>query len=176
MKSTEKKAEFIERRAQGESFSKIAAALQISKSTCSEWEKEFRIQISECRQERLQELYTLYGMHKEARIEKLGSLLGRIDTALDAIDLAELPAEKLLDMRIKYTRELQKEYEHISMPITENSLEAILEQFKAVLERSQSGSISAAQAKAETATISKALETMKAIDKRDNPLDLFSNF
>ena len=176
MKGTDKKAEFIELRSQGMSYAKIAEALHISKSTCSAWEKELQEQISESRRERLLELYSLYGMHKESRVESLGKLLQRIDNAIAETDLSCLPAEKLLDLRIKYGRELQKEYEYLSTPLKENSLEEILAQFKAILEKCQTGTITAQQAKTQITAVSKALETMRAIDKRDNPLDFFGSF
>lgn len=71
MKTTEKKLEYVKLRASGKSFSTIASELSISKSTCSNWEKELKSQIESLKQEGLEELYTSYKMTKEARIEKL---------------------------------------------------------------------------------------------------------
>lgn len=176
MKDNETKARFIELRAEGQSYGKIAEALHISKSTCTTWEQELQQEIAGRKQERLQELYTLYDMHKERRIQQLGGTLQRIDAALAAKDLSELPADKLLDLRLKYERALKAEYVEPAAPIAGDSLEAILLQYKAVLERSQSGESTPAQTKAQVTVIKEALQTMRAIYNRDNPLDFTNGF
>ena len=176
MKDTETKARFIELRAQGQSYSKIAEALHISKSTCTAWEHELQQEIAGREQERLQELYSLYDMHKANRIQHLGETLSRIDTALEGKDLADLPADKLLELKLKYERELKAEYVAPATPITDNSLEAILLQYKATLEKSQSGEYTPAQTKAQVTVIREALQTMRAIYNRDNPLDYTGGF
>lgn len=171
MKNTETKASFIELRAQGQSYAKIAEALKISKSTCTAWEQELGQEIAEREREHLQELYDLYAMHKTSRIQHLGETLKRIDTALAAKDLAELPADKLLELKLRYERELKAEYVEPPAPIQENSLEAILLQYKATLEKSQTGEYTPAQTKAQIAVIKETLQTMRDIDSRDNPLN-----
>ena len=115
-------------------------------------------------------------MHKERRIQQLGGTLQRIDAALAAKDLSELPADKLLDLRLKYERALKAEYVEPAAPIAGDSLEAILLQYKAVLERSQSGESTPAQTKAQVTVIKEALQTMRAIYNRDNPLDFTNGF
>lgn len=169
MKSTEIKAQFIERRAEGQSYSTIAEALKISKSTCKAWEQELQAEIAEREQERLQELYSLYDMHKQSRIKRFGDTLNRIDAALASKDLSELPADRLLELKIKYERELGREYLAPVTPITEQSLEAILMQFTTTLAKSQSGEATPAQTKAQIAAIKETLSTMAAISNRDNP-------
>lgn len=72
MKPQEQKAEFIRLRAEGKSYSFIAGCLDISKSTCTSWEREFKSQIAELKAEQLNELYDSYYMTREARIRKLG--------------------------------------------------------------------------------------------------------
>ena len=100
MKPTEQKELFIIKRAEGLSYSKIAEELQISKSTCCKWEQELQSQIKAAREDRLQELYSLYRLGRESYIEKLGAALERIDTALAAKDLTEVPADKLLKLKL----------------------------------------------------------------------------
>ena len=107
---SEQRLKFIELRAEGLSYDKIAKKLHISKSTCSSWEKEFQSEITKLKHEQLRELYDNYYMTKEARIKKLGSILNRIDDALDEVDLSEVPADKLLDYKLKYTEALKGEY------------------------------------------------------------------
>ena len=110
MKPQETKTEFIKLRAEGKSYSYIAEALHISKSTCTAWETELKDAIAELKQEQLNELYNSYYMTKEARIKKLGETLDEINTALTGRDLSELPPEKLLDFKLKYTEALKEEY------------------------------------------------------------------
>ena len=176
MKSTEQKAQFIELRAAGQSYSKIADALHISKSTCTAWEKELAQEIADRERERLQELYSAYNMTKQHRITRIGEQLNQIDAALAQKDLTELPADKLLELKLKYQRELKAEYIEPTTPIEENTLEAILLQYETILEKTQSGEITAAQSKAQIAAVKETLSTMSAIDRRDNPLEVFPQF
>lgn len=172
-KPVEQKAQFIELRAQGQSYSKIADTLQISKSTCTAWARELEAEIAERERERLEELYTLYSMHKTSRIERLGEMLERIDTALAAKNLEDLPADKLLELKLKYARELKAEYMEPAQPIQENTLDAVLVQYKAILERSVTGQATPAQTSAQLAAIGGTLKVMKDIDNRDS--DIFYN-
>lgn len=110
MKPQEQKTEFIKFRAEGKSYSVIADTLHISKSTCTAWERELKDAITELKQEQLNELYNSYYMTKEARIKKLGDTLDNINTALDGADLSQIPPEKLLEYKLKYTEALKGEY------------------------------------------------------------------
>ncbi len=170
MKGTERKAQFVELRAQGLSYSKIAEELHISKSTCTNWALDLEREIAERENERLQELYNLYSMHKQGRISRLGETIARIDEALAEKDLSELPADKLLELKLKYQRELNAEYIEPFTPIGEQSLEAVLLQYIGILEHSQRGEVNAAESKAQLAAVKEIRDTMEAIDSRDNPL------
>lgn len=110
MKPTEQKAEFVRLRAEGRSYSAIAEALNISKSTCTSWDRELAGAIAELKQEQLEDLYNAYYVTKEARIKALGETLGRINTAIGEADLRDIPPEKLLDLKLKYIEALKGEY------------------------------------------------------------------
>jgi len=110
VKPQEIKNEFIDMRAKGKSYSAIAETLHISKSTCATWEQELKEQITLFKQEQLNELYDSYFMTKEARIKKLGDTLDSINAALDDTDFREIPPERLLDFKLKYTDALKGEY------------------------------------------------------------------
>lgn len=110
MKPQEQRERFIILRAEGKSYASIANELKISKSTCSEWERELSGKIAELKDANLRELYSRYYMTKEARIKKLGEALENIDEALSKVDLSTIPAEKLLDFKLKYTEALKDEY------------------------------------------------------------------
>ena len=165
MKTTDKKAEFIELRAKGLSYAKVAEQLHISKSTCSSWESELQAQIQERKGARLDELYTLYGMEKESRIQRVGTALADIDKALATKDLAELPADTLLKLKLKYEQELRKEY--AGQAFTELTVEEIITALTALYKKQESGAISPAQAKAQLATLTSLLSAEKLKSSAD---------
>ena len=168
MKTTDKKADFIEMRAKGLSYAKIAEQLHISKSTCSSWEQELKAQIQERKEARLTELYTLYGMEKESRIERVGTALAEIDKALATKDLSELPADTLLKLKLKYEQELKAEYsEPTGQAFTELTVEEIIEALTALYKKQESGTISPAQAKAQLATLTSLLSAEKLKSSAD---------
>ena len=169
MKQQEQRTEFIRMRAEGRSLRSIAAEIGVSKSTLSEWEKQLSAEVSQLRAENLEELYTSYGMAKEARIQRIGDTLRRIDAALAEVDLSTLSPEKLLDYKLKYQAALAEEY---TAPAAEVSGEAenTLSAYRDLYRRMASGEISTDKAKAEAALIDK----VAAGYNRTRPLsDLF---
>lgn len=110
MKDNETRWRFVELRAAGKSYRAIAEELHIAKDTCTQWERELRKQIAASRNDELDELQERYFVTRAARMRKLGETLARIDTAIEAVDFAALPAEKLLDMKLKYLSMLKQEY------------------------------------------------------------------
>lgn len=166
MKQQEHKTDFIRLRAEGRSLRAISAELGVSKSTLSEWDKALSEEISQLRRENLEELYTAYGMAKEARIRRLGETLSRIDTALDAVDLSELPPEKLLMYKLKYQEALREEYTAPAADVS-GEAESTLEAFRDLYRRTASGEISTDRAKTEAALIDKVVSGYT----RTRPLD-----
>lgn len=168
MKPQETKTEFIRLRAEGRSYSYIADKLHISKSTCSSWETELKGAIAELKQEQLSELYSSYAMTKEARIKKLGDTLESINTALDGADLTEIPPEKLLDFKLKYTEALKGEYTGSGMPyqLNKGNIEAkdIVQAYGDLLARVQAGEISTEQASRESAVLANLLKAYDLVE------------
>lgn len=139
MKTTEKKLAFIEARAAGKSYNTIAKELGISKSTCTSWSRELEKEIADLKAERLEELYEAYSMTKEARIKHLGATLQTIDSALAEKDLSEIPAEKLLELSLKYRKELKEEYiEPVDVP-EGDSAEDILAAYRTLFVEAKQG-------------------------------------
>jgi len=101
MKPEEVKRQYVELRAEGNSYASICEKLNICKATCTSWERELADQIEDIKRTKLQELAESYSMTKEARIKKLGGTLERINTALDNIDLSQVSPDKLLDYKLK---------------------------------------------------------------------------
>lgn len=106
----EEKLRFIELRAKGFPYRQITKELKVSKGTLTAWNEEFKEQIAELKTEQLEELYHSYFMVKEARIKQLGETLKEINTALESKTLSELPADKLLDYKLKYVEALKTEF------------------------------------------------------------------
>ena len=168
MKTAEKKEQFILLRAEGLSFQRIITRLRISKATCSKWEREFSERIRGAKEERLEDLYTLYRIGREAHIKKLGETLKRIDSEIAKRDFSEIPAEKLLKLKLDYEDRLQAQR---TEPAEENAAfaeytqEELLKATAILYERIKAGSVTMQQARAELAT----LESMqKAITAKEN--------
>lgn len=168
MKPQEQKTEFIRLRAEGKSYSYIAEALHISKSTCSSWEKELQDAIAELKQEQLNELYSSYFMTKEARVKKLGETLNEINKALEAVDLKEISADKLLDYKLKYMEALKGEYtgSERAYQLNKDNIEAkdIVKAYGDLLARVQAGEISTEQANRESAVIANLLKAYDLVE------------
>ena len=110
MKPNDQKNEFIRLRAEGKSYTAISKELNISKATCTAWEKELKAEIAEKKKEQLEEMYEAYYMTREARITKLGQTLESIEDALSEVDFTQVSPEKLLDYKLKYMEALKQEF------------------------------------------------------------------
>lgn len=150
IKTADKKEKYVVLRAEGLSYSKIAAELEISKSTCVKWERDLSEQLQIAKDERMRDLYTLYRMGKEARITKLGETLSRIDEAIDEADLSTIPADKLLRLKLEYEDRLQAEYsDPDGYTLGDNTSDEIITALVCLYERIRAGTVTADQAKAE---------------------------
>ena len=110
MKPNDQKNDFIRLRAEGKSYTAIGKELNISKSTCTAWEKELKAEIAEKKKEQLEEMYEAYYMTREARITKLGQTLESIEDALSEVDFTQVSPEKLLGYKLKYMEALKQEF------------------------------------------------------------------
>ena len=168
MKPQETRAAFIEMRAEGQSYQKIAEALHISKSTCTAWERELSESIAKLKQERLNELYTEYGMTKESRIRRYGDTLAQINEALEAVDLTQVAPEKLLDFKLKYMQALKAEFAGLSAPVNveDGSPESVLAAFADIYSRVRNGEITDEQASIEAKALASILQAYNAVETK----------
>lgn len=111
MLDTQTKERFIELRAQGWSFSRIAAELEVSKPTLITWRKEFELQVHNLKAVELEALHEKHYVQKAKRIELFGAMLENIKSELEKRDLKEMPTDKLFDLLIKYASVLKQEGE-----------------------------------------------------------------
>lgn len=109
MKDQETKEKFVELRAKGLSFDRIAAELHVSKQSLINWAKELENEIGNMRRIELEALQEKYYMLKSQRIELFGEKLKAIKDELDKRNLSDLPTDKLFDLFVKYFNLLKEE-------------------------------------------------------------------
>ncbi len=109
METPDIKQQFIELRAKGYSFDKIASKLGKAKQTLINWSKDLQDEIANQKALELEEIYTKYKLHKENRIETFGEMLSKIKEELTNRDLSDIPTDKLLDIFLKYEKQLKEE-------------------------------------------------------------------
>jgi len=120
MELLETKEKFIELRAKGWSFDKIAKELGKAKQTLIDWSKELQDEIANRKALELEALYESYFLLKENRLQTLGVMLTKIKNELEKRNLSDVPTDKLLDLLLKYENQLQEE---IVEPIYKSSQE-----------------------------------------------------
>jgi transposase-like protein len=109
MESTELKERFIELRAKGYSFDKIAQELGKAKQTLIDWSKELQDEIANLKALELEALYEKFYLLKEHRLQTFGGILAKLKTEVESRDLSEVPTEKLLDLLLRYSNQVKEE-------------------------------------------------------------------
>lgn len=109
MKDEKTKEQFVELRAQGLSFEKIAKELKVSKQTLINWSKEPEFEIANLRAIELEALQEKYYLTKKKRIELFGEKLKVIKEELEERDLSDISTERLFDLLQKYATALKQE-------------------------------------------------------------------
>ena len=173
MTKLDKQAEFIKLRARGLSLRQCGEALGTNKDTCNKWDKELKAQIAKHKSDRLQDVYTEYGMYKEARIKALGTALNNIDTELSSRDLSDVSTDKLLDYKLKYTTALSEEYVPITPQTDEGQVldaKTIINRLDDLYKRVRDGETTKEQAQTELVVLSgmlRAYDTSELEEKMD---------
>lgn len=120
MELLQTKERFIELRAKGYSFDKIATELGKAKQTLIDWGKELENEIANLKALELEALYEKHYLLKENRIETFGTLLKKLKDEVMNRDLSDVPTDKLLDLLLKYENQLKDE---VVEPIYKTSTE-----------------------------------------------------
>lgn len=142
MEILETKQQFIEMRAKGYSFDKIAKELGKAKQTLIDWSKELEEEIANCKALEMDLLYESYYLYKENRLQMFGELIGRIKEELSTRSLEDVPTDKLLELLLKYENQIK---EDIKEPIFKSSQEIeadklnreVLEEFTSLQDKPQ---------------------------------------
>ena len=120
METIEQKEKFIELRAKGYSFDKIAKELGRAKQTLIDWSKELEEEIANHKALELEALYEKYYLHKENRLQTFGELLGKIKKEIEKRNLSDVSTEKLLELYLKYQAQAKEE---VTEPVFKSSKE-----------------------------------------------------
>jgi len=109
MKDQETVQKFIELRAQGWSFVRIAAELGVAKSTLTEWSRKFRFEIQNRRAFVLDDLLDRVLGTVQSRVAGLAEKLGRVEQELRQRGLAEVSTSQLYSLAASLRRQIERE-------------------------------------------------------------------
>jgi len=122
MKDQETVQKFIELRAQGWSFVRIAAELGVAKSTLTEWSRKFRFEIHNRRALVLDDLQDRILGTVQSRVAGLAEKLGKVENELRQRDLKELTTSQLYSLGASLRRQIERETGPIRMVAPTNSI------------------------------------------------------
>jgi hypothetical protein len=109
MELLQTKERFIELRAKGWSFDKIAKETGKAKQTLIDWSKELQDQIANCKALELEALFESYYLMRENRLQTFGAMLTKIKEEVESRDLSDVPTDKLLELLLKYNNQVKEE-------------------------------------------------------------------
>ena len=109
MADSKKQKQFIEMRAKGISYQKIANEIGVPNSTLINWGKKFSMEISNAHALELEVLQDEFYLLKERRIKLFGEKLKTISEEIEKRDLSDINTEKLFDLFFKMYKLLEKE-------------------------------------------------------------------
>ena len=118
------KAQFVELRARGHSYSRIAKRLKVAKGTLANWSREMEADIASLKAMELEALQESFFMLKEGRIRLLGGQLKAIQAELKKRDLSTVETGKLLELMLKTYEALQAEAVE-ARPMSEDEIEEL---------------------------------------------------
>jgi transposase-like protein len=157
----EQKSRFIHLRAKGNSYTRIAKELGVSKGTLVNWSNELETEIAHIRSIELEALQEEFFLLKEGRIRLLGEQLKAIQTEMGKRDLSKVKTDKLMELQLRYFEELKGEYVKIGERTrisTKLNSSDVGKQLQMVLTRYRAGEIDESQAKLEQSILQSMLK------------------
>lgn len=109
MKDQETVQKFVELRAQGWSFARIAAELGVAKSTLTEWSRKFRFDIHNRRALVLDDLQDRILGTVQHRVAGLAEKLGKVENELRERGLKEMSTAQLYALAASLRRQIERE-------------------------------------------------------------------
>lgn len=107
MHTPETRQKFVERRAQGWSFVRIAAELGVAKSTLVEWSRQLRFEIQNQTAIELDDLKNRILGHRQARVDVLAEKLAAVEAELRQRDLASVSTQGLYALSGSLQRQIE---------------------------------------------------------------------
>ncbi len=105
---TEKQKQFLQLRASGLSFDKIAIELKTSKPTLIQWGRLFKDALNDMKFQSLATLKETYQYTVKAKYEQLLKHLNRLDEAIEAFDYSNVPLKDLIMVHNDIIAQLEK--------------------------------------------------------------------
>ena len=141
----DKQQQFIELRAKGLSYQRIAKRLEIAKGTAIKWNKEFQNEISRAKKIEIDQLIRSQGLHRENQVKQLSIVLKEIRKELKSRDFQEVSTTKLLELLLKYEERLKVEVQDLATLETKIdpklTAESILDLLKDLFNAADTGEI-----------------------------------
>jgi len=109
MHTPETQQKFIERRAQGWTYTRIASELGVAKSTLLEWSRKFRFDLQNRRVLELDELRDRLLGSRQARAARLSERLAKIEGELANRTLADVSTARLYSLAEQVRRQIAHE-------------------------------------------------------------------
>ncbi len=113
MKDAETVKRFIDLRAKGWTYVRIATELGVAKSTLIEWSRKFRFDINNQRVLELDELQDRILGPVQFRVNGLAEKLGKVEEELRKRDLSQVPTARLYSMADALQRQIARETQAI---------------------------------------------------------------
>ena len=104
----DKQLQFIEMRAKGNSFDRIAKKLKVNKKTLIEWSKVNHKEIRMLANLEKDALFESYKINREHQIKSLGSQLTKIREEINKRDLSSISTEKLINLEMRLSDSVNK--------------------------------------------------------------------
>jgi transcriptional regulator with XRE-family HTH domain len=167
---------FIQLRAEGLSYARIAKRLKVAKGTLANWQRELEGEIAQARAIELEALQESFFLLKEGRIRLLGEQLKAVQEELKGRSLSDVSTEKLVDILLKLHAELKTEFTETQALTqkeihlmrdgsgTEVNADTITLDITKTLLRLRAGLISNQQAKDEVSILQGLLKAKELVD------------
>ncbi len=106
---SDQQQKFIELRAQGWTFVRIAQEIGVTKRTLITWSRKFQFEINNLRAIELEAIQANYVATREERIRVLGQRLQAIEDEIKKRDISQLPTPRLFSIAASLRREILKD-------------------------------------------------------------------
>ena len=107
MHTPEIRQKFVERRAQGWSFVRIASELGVAKSTLVEWSRQLRFEIQNQTAIELDDLKNRILGHRQARAAALAAKLAAVEAELKQRSLSSVSTQGLYALSLSLQRQIE---------------------------------------------------------------------